>query len=43
MGTTVFEVGMTCDGCSAAIKRILNKIEGITEVDADVEAKTVSQ
>lgn len=25
---TEFKVGMTCDGCSSACTRILNKIEG---------------
>ena len=26
--TVVFEVGMTCGGCSAAVTRILKKVEG---------------
>lgn len=32
---------MTCDGCSNAVKRILGKLDGVTNVDANVEAKTV--
>ncbi|GMI21098.1 hypothetical protein TeGR_g14191 [Tetraparma gracilis] len=38
---TKFDVGMTCGGCSGAVTRILNKIEGVKEVKADVETKTV--
>ena len=32
---------MTCEGCAAAIKRILNKIEGVSDVKTDVSAKQV--
>ena len=32
----------TCGGCANACKRILNKIEGVESVDADVEAKLVT-
>jgi copper chaperone CopZ len=28
MSTTTFDVGMTCEGCANACKRILNKVEG---------------
>ncbi|XP_065814947.1 copper transport protein ATOX1 isoform X1 [Labrus bergylta] len=29
-----FEVAMTCEGCSGAVTRILNKVEGVTfEID----------
>ena len=31
--TTTFAVGMTCDGCANAVKRILGKIEGVASVD----------
>ncbi|KAG7341463.1 heavy-metal-associated domain containing protein [Nitzschia inconspicua] len=41
MVETKFEVGMTCEGCANAVKRILGKIDGVTNVDANVEAKTV--
>jgi copper chaperone len=33
---------MTCEGCSGAVKRILGKMDGVTEVNADVEAKLVT-
>eukprot|EP00450_Noctiluca_scintillans_P013406 CAMPEP_0194487246 /NCGR_PEP_ID=MMETSP0253-20130528/7605_1 /TAXON_ID=2966 /ORGANISM="Noctiluca scintillans" /LENGTH=77 /DNA_ID=CAMNT_0039327445 /DNA_START=58 /DNA_END=289 /DNA_ORIENTATION=+ len=36
-----FNVGMTCDGCSGAVTRILNKVEGVADVACDLEAKTV--
>ncbi|ETN07433.1 hypothetical protein PPTG_13339 [Phytophthora nicotianae INRA-310] len=29
---TEFKVGMTCDGCSSACTRILNKIEGASSL-----------
>ncbi|XP_060904553.1 copper transport protein ATOX1 isoform X2 [Labrus mixtus] len=29
-----FEVAMTCEGCSGAVTRVLNKVEGVTfEID----------
>lgn len=39
--TIYFNAGMTCEGCAAAIKRILNKIEGVSDVNTDVSAKKV--
>ena len=41
---TVYElnVGMTCDGCSGAIKRILGKVESIKEVDCDIPNRKVT-
>eukprot|EP00339_Tiarina_fusa_P012248 CAMPEP_0117053686 /NCGR_PEP_ID=MMETSP0472-20121206/37146_1 /TAXON_ID=693140 ORGANISM="Tiarina fusus, Strain LIS" /NCGR_SAMPLE_ID=MMETSP0472 /ASSEMBLY_ACC=CAM_ASM_000603 /LENGTH=72 /DNA_ID=CAMNT_0004768863 /DNA_START=38 /DNA_END=256 /DNA_ORIENTATION=- len=41
MTQTKFDVGMTCEGCASAVKRILGKIDGVKSVDANVEAKTV--
>ena len=41
MPSTKFKVGMTCGGCANACKRILSKIEGVTEVKTDVDAKIV--
>lgn len=38
---TRFTVGMTCEGCSGAVKRILGKIEGVSAVETDVQAKRV--
>jgi copper chaperone len=32
---------MTCEGCANACKRILSKIEGVTEVKTDVAEKVV--
>ena len=36
-----FAVGMTCSGCSNAVNRILKKIEGVEEVEADVANQQV--
>ena len=36
-----FKVGMTCGGCSSAVTKILMKIEGVQEVDCNVETKDV--
>ena len=36
-----FKVGMTCGGCSGAVTRILGKIEGVSDIDADIENKLV--
>ncbi|UIZ27175.1 hypothetical protein KXD40_002281 [Peronospora effusa] len=47
---TEFKVGMTCDGCSSACTRILNKIEGsklvvtrsgVSDVKCDVEKQQI--
>mmetsp|Transcript_17384 Transcript_17384/g.17469 ORF Transcript_17384/g.17469 Transcript_17384/m.17469 type:complete len:83 (+) Transcript_17384:72-320(+) len=38
---TNLAVGMTCEGCAGAVKRILGKIEGIKNVETDVESKLV--
>ncbi|EKU22660.1 hypothetical protein NSK_008095 [Nannochloropsis salina CCMP1776] len=39
--TTTFHVGMTCDGCANAVKRILGKMEGVTAIDTNVPEKKV--
>jgi len=36
-----FEVGMTCGGCSSAVERILNKVDGVTNVETNVAEKSV--
>eukprot|EP00579_Thalassiosira_antarctica_P007665 CAMPEP_0201882678 /NCGR_PEP_ID=MMETSP0902-20130614/14343_1 /ASSEMBLY_ACC=CAM_ASM_000551 /TAXON_ID=420261 /ORGANISM="Thalassiosira antarctica, Strain CCMP982" /LENGTH=73 /DNA_ID=CAMNT_0048411259 /DNA_START=62 /DNA_END=283 /DNA_ORIENTATION=- len=41
MTETRFDVGMTCEGCAGAVKRILGKVEGVTNIDTNVDAKTV--
>ena len=33
------EVGMTCEGCSGAVERILGKVDGINSVSCNIEAK----
>ena len=38
----VFNVGMTCDGCAGAVKRVLGKIDGVREVVTDVPAERVT-
>jgi len=38
---TKFSVGMTCEGCASAVKRILTKVEGVSDVHTDVAAKSV--
>lgn len=35
------EVGMTCEGCAGAVKRILSKMEGVKSVDTNVDERTV--
>ena len=40
--TYTFHVGMTCEGCSGAVSRILSKIEPIQDFTCDIEAKTVT-
>ena len=43
-GQMIYElnVGMTCDGCSNAIKKILGKVEGITDIQCEWETKKVT-
>lgn len=43
MSTVTYEykVGMTCDGCSNAISRILCKIDGIQSYQTDVSKQQV--
>jgi len=41
MPTTTFNVQMSCDGCSGACTRILNKMNGVKEVNASLEKQTI--
>mmetsp|Transcript_77632 Transcript_77632/g.201898 ORF Transcript_77632/g.201898 Transcript_77632/m.201898 type:complete len:80 (+) Transcript_77632:122-361(+) len=36
-----FSVGMTCSGCSGAIERILKKLDGVAEINCDLDKKEV--
>ena len=38
---TLKVLGMTCDGCSSRIERVLSKIDGVYEVKASWENDTV--
>lgn len=40
--TTVTAPEIACGGCAIAIKNALEKIDGVTEVNVDVETKKVS-
>lgn len=40
--TTVTAQGITCGGCANAIKRALGTVEGVSEVDVDVQNKIVT-
>ncbi len=39
--STLKVLGMTCDGCSSRIEKVLSKMEGIQEVKASWENDTV--
>eukprot|EP00534_Pseudo-nitzschia_fraudulenta_P003771 CAMPEP_0201135516 /NCGR_PEP_ID=MMETSP0850-20130426/54357_1 /ASSEMBLY_ACC=CAM_ASM_000622 /TAXON_ID=183588 /ORGANISM="Pseudo-nitzschia fraudulenta, Strain WWA7" /LENGTH=73 /DNA_ID=CAMNT_0047406687 /DNA_START=47 /DNA_END=268 /DNA_ORIENTATION=+ len=41
MTETKFDVGMTCGGCANAVTRVLKKIDGVTDIVTNVEAKSV--
>eukprot|EP00551_Chaetoceros_affinis_P007760 CAMPEP_0203669078 /NCGR_PEP_ID=MMETSP0090-20130426/5545_1 /ASSEMBLY_ACC=CAM_ASM_001088 /TAXON_ID=426623 /ORGANISM="Chaetoceros affinis, Strain CCMP159" /LENGTH=73 /DNA_ID=CAMNT_0050533673 /DNA_START=104 /DNA_END=325 /DNA_ORIENTATION=- len=40
--TTILDVGMTCEGCAGAVKRILGKVEGVSSVETNVDEKKVT-
>ncbi|CAG9462504.1 unnamed protein product [Pedinophyceae sp. YPF-701] len=35
-------VVMTCSGCSGAVTRVLNKMENVSSVDADLDTQLVT-
>lgn len=39
--TVQFSVGMSCNGCAGAVKRILGKIEGVQDIEAKLDTKHV--
>eukprot|EP00559_Dactyliosolen_fragilissimus_P008210 CAMPEP_0184855688 /NCGR_PEP_ID=MMETSP0580-20130426/844_1 /TAXON_ID=1118495 /ORGANISM="Dactyliosolen fragilissimus" /LENGTH=60 /DNA_ID=CAMNT_0027350253 /DNA_START=35 /DNA_END=214 /DNA_ORIENTATION=+ len=41
MAVVYLEVGMTCEGCASAIKKILGKLDGVIDVETDVVSKSV--
>ncbi|ONI35217.1 hypothetical protein PRUPE_1G523200 [Prunus persica] len=40
--TTVFKVGMSCQGCVGAVKRVLGKLEGVESYNIDFDAQNVT-
>ncbi|CAH2445796.1 Cytosolic copper metallochaperone [Komagataella phaffii CBS 7435] len=36
-----FDVKMSCSGCSNAVNRVLNKLDGVKNVDISLEKQTV--
>ena len=40
--TTVTAPDIVCGGCAGAIKNALRKVEGVSNVEVDVDAKRVS-
>ena len=42
MSTAVsLHVDMVCEGCAGAVRRLAAKIDGVTDVDVRLDAKTV--
>ena len=42
MASVTYNVEMVCDGCSGAVTRILSKVEGVTDVQIDMEGQKVT-
>lgn len=40
--TSVFNVEMTCEGCSGAVNRVLKKLAGVETIDIDMAAQRVA-
>ncbi|KAF3434152.1 hypothetical protein FNV43_RR25255 [Rhamnella rubrinervis] len=40
--TVVLKVGMSCQGCVGAVKRVLGKLEGVDSYDIDLEQQKVT-
>lgn len=36
-----FDVAMSCSGCSNAVSRVLNKLDGDNKIDVSLEKQTV--
>lgn len=41
MPTYKYNVAMACSGCSNAVNRALNRLDGVTKVDISLEQQTV--
>lgn len=43
MKTTTFSApDIVCDGCAAAIKKAIGKLPGVSQIEVDIAAKTVT-
>ncbi|KAL5974620.1 Cytosolic copper metallochaperone [Asimina triloba] len=40
--TVVLRVGMSCEGCVGAVKRVLNKMDGVESFDVDLKEQKVT-
>ncbi|KAF4367956.1 copper transport protein ATX1 [Cannabis sativa] len=40
--TVVLKVGMSCQGCVGAVKRVLGKLEGVESYDIDIDQQKVT-
>ncbi|CAL9763412.1 copper transport protein ATX1-like [Musa acuminata AAA Group] len=40
--TVVLKVGMSCQGCVGAVKRVLTKMEGVESFDVDLKEQKVT-
>ncbi|KAL0910439.1 hypothetical protein M5K25_021423 [Dendrobium thyrsiflorum] len=40
--TVVLKVGMSCQGCVGAVKRVLSKLEGVESFDVDLKEQKVT-
>ncbi|XP_061374210.1 copper transport protein ATX1 [Gastrolobium bilobum] len=39
--TVVLKVGMSCEGCVGAVKRVLGKLDGVESYDIDLKEQKV--
>ncbi|KMZ60228.1 putative Copper chaperone for superoxide dismutase [Zostera marina] len=40
--TVYLKVGMSCQGCVGAVKRVLDKVEGVESFDVDIDQQKVT-
>ncbi|KAB1225391.1 Copper transport protein ATX1 [Morella rubra] len=40
--TVVLKVGMSCEGCAGAVRRVLGKMEGVESYDIDLKEQKVT-